>query len=49
MSLLQKWLVGILGIGALYVVAANPTGIASALGASQSFISGTLKTAQGRA
>jgi len=49
MTTLQKWLMGILGISALYVVATNPSGISSALGAGQRFISGTDKTAMGRA
>jgi len=49
MSIVQKWLMGILAISALYVVAANPAGVASALGAGQKFISGTDKTAMGRA
>lgn len=45
MSTVQKWLVGLLGLGALYIVAANPTGIASGLGAAQKFVSGTEHTA----
>jgi hypothetical protein len=48
MSLMQKWLTGLLGLSALYIVAANPKGIAAGLSAGQGFISGTLKTAQGR-
>jgi hypothetical protein len=42
---LQKWLAGLIGLGALYIVASNPTGIASGLGAAQKFISGTEGTA----
>lgn len=49
MTVLQKWLTIIGGLSALYVVAANPKGIASALNAGQKFISGTDKTAMGRA
>lgn len=45
MSVIQKWLTGLLGLGALYIVASNPTGIASGLGAAQKFISGTEGTA----
>jgi len=48
-SVLQKWLAIIGGLSALYIVAANPRGIASALNAGQQFISGTDKTAMGRA
>jgi hypothetical protein len=44
-SIIQKWLSGLLGLGALYIVASNPSGIASALGAGQKFISGTEGTA----
>jgi hypothetical protein len=45
MSVLQKWLGGLLGLGALYIVAANPAGIASGLKAGQQFVSGTENTA----
>ena len=45
MSVLQKWLAGLIGLGALYIVAANPAGIASGLKAAQGFISGTENTA----
>ncbi len=47
MTTIQKWLAGLLGLGALYIVAAKPTGIASGLGAAQKFVSGTEKTAMG--
>jgi hypothetical protein len=45
MSVVQKWLSGLLGLGALFIVASNPTGIASGLGAAQKFVSGTENTA----
>jgi len=45
MTTLQKWLAGLIGLGALYIVATDPTGIASALKAGQGFVSGTLHTA----
>ena len=45
MSIVQKWLAGLIGLGALYIVASNPTGITSGLGAAQKFISGTEGTA----
>jgi hypothetical protein len=48
MSLAQKWLAGLIGISALYLVLAPQSHIVQALGAGQSFVSGTLKTAQGR-
>lgn len=45
MTVLQKWLAGLIGLGALYIVAANPNSIATVLGAGQKFISGTENTA----
>lgn len=45
MSVVQKWLAGLIGLGALFLVASNPTGIASGLGAAQKFVSGTENTA----
>ena len=45
MNIVQKWLAGLIGLGAILIVAQNPTGIASALNASQKFISGTEHTA----
>ena len=45
MSVVQKWLAGLLGLGALWIVATNPAGIASGLGAAQKFVSGTEHTA----
>jgi hypothetical protein len=44
-SLAQKWLAGLIGLGAILIVAQNPRGIASALNAGQRFISGTEHTA----
>lgn len=48
MSLAQKWLAGLIGLGGLYLVVANPKGVASGLSAAQKFISGTEATAIGR-
>lgn len=45
---IQMWLAGLIGLGALYMVASHPTAIATALGAGQKFISGTEATAIGR-
>jgi hypothetical protein len=45
MSLAQKWLAGLIGLGALYLVVAPDSHIAQALGAGQRFISGTEHTA----
>ena len=45
MSVIQAWLAGLIGLGALYIVASNPTGIAAVLGGAQKFISGTEGTA----
>jgi hypothetical protein len=45
MTVLQKWLAGLIGLGALYIVATDPAGIASALNSGQKFISGTENTA----
>jgi len=41
MSTVQKWLVGLIGLGALYIVAANPDVLTKGFGAAQQFISGT--------
>jgi hypothetical protein len=49
MSLAQKWLAGLIGLGALYLVLAPQSHIVQALGAGEKFISGTEKTAIGRA
>jgi hypothetical protein len=48
MTTIQKWLSGLLGLGALYIVATDPTGIASGFKAAQGFVSGTEATAIGR-
>lgn len=48
MSVVQKWLSGLLALGALYIVASNPTGITAGFKAAQGFISGTEGTAIGR-
>jgi len=48
MTTVQKWLAGLTGLGALYIIAKDPGGIASGLGAGQKFVSGTLGTAIGR-
>lgn len=44
-STVQMWLAGLLGLGALYIVASNPTGITAGFKAAQGFISGTEATA----
>ena len=41
MSLAQKWLSGLIGLGALYLVVANPTGVYKAAQAGQKLIGGT--------
>lgn len=41
MSTLQKWLSGLLGLGALYIVATDPTGIATGIKAATGFVTGT--------
>jgi hypothetical protein len=45
MDTLQKWLAGLIGIGAIVAVGSNGKGIATVLGAGQRFISGTERTA----
>jgi hypothetical protein len=45
MNVVQKWLGGLIGLGALYLVLAPDSHIAQALGAGQKFISGTEHTA----
>lgn len=45
MTVLQKWLAGLIGLGALYLVATQGKGLATALGAGANFISTTEKTA----
>jgi hypothetical protein len=46
MNIIQKWLAGLIGLGALYLVATNGKGLATAFGGAQKFISGTLATAE---
>ena len=45
MSVVQKWLAGLIGLGALYLVLAPDSHVSQALGAGQKFISGTEHTA----
>lgn len=45
MSTVQKWLAGLIAVGALYLVVSRPAGIASALTSAQKFVSGTEHTA----
>lgn len=45
MSIVQKWLAGLIGLGALYLVGTQGKGIATTLGAAQKFVSGTEHTA----
>lgn len=48
MTLVQKWLAGLIGVAALYLVVTNGKGLATAFGGAQQFVSGTLATATGR-
>jgi hypothetical protein len=48
MNLAQKWLAGLIALGALYLVLAPDSHIGIALGAAQNFVSGTEKTALGQ-
>ena len=45
MSVVQQWLLGLIGLGALYLVGTQGKGIATALGGAEKFVSGTEKTA----
>lgn len=45
MNVLQKWLTGLIGLGAAYLVLAPDSHIGQALKAGQQFISGTEHTA----
>lgn len=45
MSIIQKWLAGLIGLGALYLVLAPDSHITQAGAAAQKFISGTEHTA----
>lgn len=47
-KLIQLWLAGLIGLGALYLVTAPDSHIVQAAGAAQNFVSGTEKTAEGR-
>lgn len=48
MTVVQKWLAGLIGLSALYLVLAPDSHVTQAGTAAQNFLSGTLKTAQGR-
>lgn len=48
MSVVQKYLAGLIGLGALYLVGTQGKGLATSLGAAQKFVSGTEATAIGR-
>lgn len=45
MSVVQKYLAGLIGLGALYLVGTQGKGIAAFLGGAQKFVSGTEHTA----
>lgn len=45
MNVVQKWLAGLIGLGALYLVLAPDSHVTQALGAAQQFVSGTEHTA----
>ncbi|HEY1699189.1 MAG TPA: hypothetical protein VGG75_05660 [Trebonia sp.] len=45
MNVIQKWLGGLIGLGALYLVGTQGKGIATTLQGAQKFISGTEYTA----
>lgn len=45
MNVVQKWLAGLIALGAIYLVLAPDSHIVQALGAGQRFISGTEHTA----
>lgn len=49
MNVIQKWLMGLIAISALYVVSAPDSHFARAAGAATDFIARTDKTAMGRA
>lgn len=48
MNVVQKWLAGLIALGALYLVLAPDSHIVQAAGAAENFVSGTEKTALGR-
>lgn len=45
MTVIQQWLAGLIGLGALYLVATQGKGIATAAQGFQKFVSGTEATA----
>lgn len=45
MNLAQKWLSGLIGLGALYLVATQGKGLATAFSGAEQFVSGTEATA----
>lgn len=45
MNIAQKWLGGLIALGALYLVGTQGKGLATAFGGAQKFVSGTLHTA----
>lgn len=47
-KVVQYWLAGLIGLGALYMVGAHPTSYSTVFGAAQKFVSGTEATAIGR-
>jgi len=44
-NVIQKWLGGLIGLGALYLVATQGKGLATAFGGAEKFVSGTERTA----
>jgi hypothetical protein len=44
-NLAQKWLAGLIGLGATFLVVSHPQGVATGLTAAQQFVSGTERTA----
>lgn len=45
MDVVKKWLAGLIGLGALYLVATQGKNLASFLGGAEKFVSGTEATA----
>lgn len=45
MSIAQAWLTGLIGLGALYLVATQGKGLAAAFGGAEKFVSGSEATA----
>lgn len=48
MSVLQTWLSGLIALGALYLVATQGKGLASAFSGAEQFVAGTESAAIGR-